>query len=332
MNIGGSKLKLLVTGASGFIGHEVAHQLVLAGFRPRLMIAHPKDDCEICHLDADFVLADLTKPKTLKDAVRGVDGIIHLAGHATFESFEILKPTILDGSMALMEAGIEAGVRRFVYSSSLLVYGDRSSLVDAFTPPNPVLDYGRIKLETEKHLSQMAGSAGVALASLRLPHVYGIRDIYFKQLQAGRIFLPGRGKNVYTHLHVGDASAAIIAAAEQAYSATLPLGDRLPSTWVSFLEVAKQHYPETHAFVMPQWFAHLATFLMKPFRRFREYSGIETQGAVRSYNLNLAVDPNLVWKDLGLKLKYPTIHEGIPAAVSQAPNTCSRLGVCKIHK
>jgi uncharacterized protein YbjT (DUF2867 family) len=75
MNIGGNKLKLLLTGASGFIGHEVAHQLALAGFRPRLMIAHPKDDCEICHLDADFVLADLTKPKTLKDAVRGVDGI-----------------------------------------------------------------------------------------------------------------------------------------------------------------------------------------------------------------------------------------------------------------
>jgi len=78
-------------------------------------MAHPRDDCEICHLDADFLLANLTKPKTLKDAVKRVDGIIHLAGRASFESDKILKPTILDGSTALMEAGIEAGVRRFVY-------------------------------------------------------------------------------------------------------------------------------------------------------------------------------------------------------------------------
>jgi len=53
------KMKLLVTGASGFIGYEVARQLSINGYRPRLMIREPGDDCEICHFDADFVLADL---------------------------------------------------------------------------------------------------------------------------------------------------------------------------------------------------------------------------------------------------------------------------------
>jgi nucleoside-diphosphate-sugar epimerase len=283
------------------------------------MIRQAGDDCEICHLDADFVMADLENPESLKQAVAGVDGIIHLAARATFESYETLKPSILDGSLALMEAGIAAGVRRFVYSSSLLVYGADESCVNADTPVNPVLDYGRIKVETEKRLSEMAASAGVHFTALRLPHVYGARDLYFSQLRAGRLILPGLGKNVYTHLHVADAAAAIIACAEQAFSGILPFGDREPSTWAAFLNAARQHFPEAHVFLMPRWLALLATTLLIPFRRIRPHPGMETPGAVRTYNFSLAVDPDILWKDLGLKPRYPTIREGIPAVAAESP-------------
>lgn len=310
------KIKLLVTGASGFIGYEVSRQLAFGGYRPRLMYRQLGDDCEICDFDADFVMADLRDPQSLKQAVRGVDGIIHLGARATFESYATLKPSILDGSRALMQAGIEAGVRRFVYSSSLLVYRGSHAPVDIDTPPNPVLDYGRIKVDTEKQLAAMAASAGVAFTALRLPHVYGARDLYFRQLADGRLMLPGLGKNVYTHLHVRDAAAAIITCAEQSYSGILPFGDRRPATWSAFLKRARQHYPKARVLLMPQWLALLATALLTPFRRLRPHPGLETPGAVRTYNFNLAVDPNLLWNDLGLTPRYPTIDEGIPAVVA----------------
>ena len=102
MSKNNGKMKLLVTGASGFIGYEVARQLSVNGYRPRLMIRQAGDDCEICHFDADFVIADLRKPESLKEAVKGIDGILHLAARATFESYETLRPSILDGSLALM--------------------------------------------------------------------------------------------------------------------------------------------------------------------------------------------------------------------------------------
>ena len=320
MNDGTKKMKLLVTGASGFIGQEVSRQLSVGGYHPILMIRQPGDDCEICHFNADFVLADLRDPKSLKQAVKGADGIIHLGARATFESYETLKPSILDGSLALMKAGIAAGVRRFVYSSSLLVYSGSASRVKADTPVNPVLDYGRIKVDTEKQLSEIAASAGVSFAALRLPHVYGARDLYFRRLRAGRLILPGLGKNIYTHLHVSDAAAAIIACAEQAFSGILPFGDRLPSTWAAFLKVVRQHYPNARVHLMPQWLALLATALLTPFRRIRPNPGLETPGAVRTYNFNLAVDPGLLWKDLRLTPKYPTIYEGIPAVATESRN------------
>jgi nucleoside-diphosphate-sugar epimerase len=312
----GRKIKLLVTGASGFIGHEVARQLSQAGYHPRLMIRSAGDDCEICHFDADFVMADLRDPRRLREAVRGVDGVIHLAARATFESYAALKPSILDGSVALMQAAIEAGVRRFVYSSSLLVYSGTQVPLTANTPVAPVLDYGRIKVETEAQLARMAASAGVSFAALRLPHVYGLRDLYFRQMQTGRLILPGRGNNVYTHLHVVDAARAIIACAEQAYSGILPFGDRRPSSWNDFLDQVKPHYPQARVLRLPQWLALLATYLLTPFRRIRPNPGLETPGAVRTYNFNLAVEPDLLWRDLGIAPRYPTIHEGIPAAVS----------------
>lgn len=321
MTTNAKKLKLLVTGASGFIGYEVSRQLSRDGYRPRLMIRQPGDDCEICRFDADITLADLRHPDRLRQAVKGVDGIIHLGARATFESYATLKPSILDGSIDLMEAGIEAGVRRFVYSSSLLVYSGQASPLTADTQVNPVLDYGRIKVDTEKRLSAMAASAGVAFAALRLPHVYGVRDLYFRQLQDGRLMLPGLGKNTYTHLHVADAAAAIIACAKQSYSGILPVGDRLPSTWAAFLDIVRPHYPKARVLVLPQWLALLATALLAPFRHIRPNPGLETPGAVRSYNFNLAVDPDLVWQDLRLAPRYTTIYDGIPAVVASQRET-----------
>jgi nucleoside-diphosphate-sugar epimerase len=162
----------------------------------------------------------------------------------------------------------------------------------------------------------MAASAGVSFAALRLPHVYGLRDLYFRQLQAGRLILPGLGKNVYTHLHVADAARVIIACAEQAYSGILPFGDRRPSSWAEFLAQVKPHYPQARVLRLPQWLALFATAMLTPFRRIRPNPGLETPGAVRTYNFNLAVDPDLLWQDLGLSPRYPTICDGVPAAVA----------------
>jgi nucleoside-diphosphate-sugar epimerase len=66
--------------------------------------------------------------------------VLHLGARATFEFYNTLKPVILDGSLALIKAAIEVGVKSFVCSSSILLYGDNSGEVDGATPANPLLD------------------------------------------------------------------------------------------------------------------------------------------------------------------------------------------------
>ena len=124
------KKKILVTGASGFIGYEVSRQLAFGNYQPRLLIRRSLRELPIRQFHAEFTQGNLNDPDSLQRAVKGMDAVIHLGARATFESYAQLKPDILEGSVNLMCAAAEAGVNTFVYSSSLLIYGDQVGEVD----------------------------------------------------------------------------------------------------------------------------------------------------------------------------------------------------------
>jgi nucleoside-diphosphate-sugar epimerase len=313
------KPKILLTGASGFIGCEVSRRLALKECRPRFMVRDLlQDRCVIRHPEVEMVIGDLQHAQSLDHAVKGVDAVIHLGAKATFESYESLKPTIFDGSVALIKAAAENGVKVFVYSSSLLVYGDNRTQVDEKTIPRPVLDYGRIKLDTESELAAIAASSGIAFSAIRLPHVYGAMDLYFQQIRRGLLILPGLGNNIFSHLHVSDTAELLIACAQQGYCGILPVGDDMPATWSAFLALVRRHHAGARVLVLPEWLALAGAYAMTPVRRFRSHPGLETPGAIRSYNCNIAVKPGLVFKDLGLSTSFPTIHDGVPAVAKES--------------
>lgn len=307
--------RVLVTGATGFIGYEVARQLSEQGLQPRLMVRRPERGGLLSRLDAELMHGDLTRPSSLIRAVQGVDTILHLGARAAFESYDRVYPSIVQGSLALMQAAQQAGVHRVVYASSLLVYGPQTQPITAQTIATPCLGYGRAKLEAEAALADQARQSGMQFAAIRLPHVYGARGLLFQQVHRGLIVWPGRGDNLFSHLHVEDAARVLIEVAAQGWTGVSAVADDRSISWQAFFAILREHYARYRELRIPAWLARLSTMAISPLMRIRRRPSLATPDTVVGWNLPLPVMPRLLWDELGLKPHYATIDSGIPAVL-----------------
>lgn len=308
---------VLVTGATGFIGYEVANQLIKMNLKPRLMVRRPLRGSLFAGSAAEIIQADLLEKDSLKRAVKGIDTIFHLGARASFEKYEIVKKTIVDGSVDLLNCAVEAGVERFIHASSLLVYDDQKSPIDQNTPTSPVSGYGRAKVEAEEKLTKIAAANKINFAAIRLPHVYGARDLMFKEVRKGRAMFPGKGDNLYAHLHITDAARVLIRVAQRNWSGISPVADYLPATWNEFFEVIKTFYPRFRTFKVPQSLSVLGTYMLAPTRWLGNYPALYTPDAAKTWNDNVPVKKGVLWREIDLEPIYPTIYEGIPAVMDE---------------
>ena len=310
----GAALRVLVTGASGFIGREVARQLSAAGMRPRLMVRRPMRAQLLADVDSEVVHGDLLVPDSLGPVVAGCDAVIHLGGRASFEPAKVLAPTFVAGTRALADAAEAAGASRFVFGSSLLVHGPSHEAITRGTAPDPVIDYGRIKLQME---GELAARPGLSVASIRLPHVYGPGDQLFANVRRGVMLVPGRGNPPFSHLHVHDAARVLIAAALGTWEGARGLGDRDPAGWDRFLGELQRRLPRLVVVRLPAPLALAGTAMMRLIRSRLSTPDIYTPDTVRAWNMPLWADPDLLWDELGLQPEVPDFTVGIARTLDE---------------
>jgi UDP-glucose 4-epimerase len=309
--------KTLVTGATGFIGQEVARVLADRGERPRVLIRRDSRARFLDGIEAERVPGRLEDATSLGRAAAGCDTVIHLAARAVIEEYRRMQPSIVAGTAAMMRAARDAGVRTFVFASSLLVYSQMDGPIDEATLPLPATGYGQAKLEAELELIRVGGDAGMAVGVLRLPHVYGGRDLVMYRALRGLVALPRPTDQPIAHMHVKDVARALVAAAEIRYAGALPIGDDRPAPWLEFVAELHRQLPTFRQLIVPAPLVAGALHLFTPLRLLSRHPSLYTPQTVRSLREGLAVVPGLVRERLGMELLHPTLASGIAASLDR---------------
>lgn len=217
-------MTILVTGASGFVGTAVVRALLARGETVRAMVRRSSATGNLDDLPIERAEADLTRPDTLATALKGCRALFHVAADYRLWARDPsqLYATNVEGTRALMQAALDAGVTRIVYTSSVAVLGipKDGTPGDEETPvtlADMIGDYKRSKYLGEQVVAGMVHDHGLPAVIVNPSTPIGPRDI--RPTPTGRMVLDaatGRmpayvdtGLNV---VHVDDVAAGHLAA------------------------------------------------------------------------------------------------------------------------
>jgi nucleoside-diphosphate-sugar epimerase len=213
--------KILVTGATGFIGRTLLPRLIAEGRQVRAAVRERSGRLPV---GAESVRVGEIGPDTdWRAALAGVDAVVHLAARAhvldeaSTDAFALYRSVNALGASKLAEAAAAAGVRRFVFLSSVRAHGARTTGTP-LTEASPLAaedPYGRSKAEAELGLAQLARGTKLEPVVLRPPLVYGAeaRGNFARlvKLVSRGIPLPlGAVRNQRSLLYVGNLVDAIV--------------------------------------------------------------------------------------------------------------------------
>lgn len=223
----------LVTGGAGFIGSHLVDALLARGLRVRVVDNFATGRRESVNQTAEIVEADIRDGARLKAAFAGVDCIFHTAALPRV-MFSIEHPVEshlanVVGTLNVLIAAREAGVRRVIFSGSSAVYGDQPALpLKEAMAPNPLNPYALQKLTGEQYARIFHRLFGLETLTLRYFNVYGPRmadegayvtviSVFIRQKLAGEpLTIDGDGSQTRDFTHVRDVVRANLLAMDSA--------------------------------------------------------------------------------------------------------------------
>jgi UDP-glucose 4-epimerase len=222
---------VLVTGGAGFIGHHLAHALLRRGIAVTVLDNLVMGRRENVPAGARFVAGDVRDPAVVRDALEGVDAVLHEAAivsiRASVANFVGDAEVNLMGTLTLLQQMAERPIRRAVLASSMAVYADseRPDPLSERARTEPIAPYGAAKLAAERYWLMMNAQAGVPATALRYFNTYGpnqtftpyvgVITIFIRRLLEGRApVIFGDGEQRRDFIHVDDIVAANLAVLE----------------------------------------------------------------------------------------------------------------------
>lgn len=208
-------MKIFVTGATGKVGSRFVPYLLKQGHSVRTLVRNAERALVLKEQGADVILGDLLDDGKLTEAVRGVDAVVHTAAQFRGDISEAAARAVnLDATIALAKAALEAGVTRFVFTSTSNVYRDmkvdRPCREDDILIPAKFI-YPKTKIAGEEALLNLYHEQGLDIRILRLAFVYGDGDPHIEEVLPYMVnWNPSKQQSM---VHHEDVSQALLLAA-----------------------------------------------------------------------------------------------------------------------
>jgi UDP-glucose 4-epimerase len=223
-------MRFLITGAAGFLGSALSNRLAAEGHTVLGLDDLSTGDPKVLSPSVQFTRGDVNDRPKLWTLLQGVDCVYHLAARVIVPE-SILYPreynqVNVGGTVTLMEATRDVGVRRVVLISSGTVYGNQATQPVVETAiPNPRSPYAVSKLAAEYYIRTIGALWGIETVSLRVFNAYGpgqhhppvhtpvIPNFLRQAWENGTIVIHGNGEQTRDYVYVDDVVNAMVAAA-----------------------------------------------------------------------------------------------------------------------
>lgn len=236
--------RVMITGATGFLGGALANRLLDDGAQVRLLARSPQKAGRLAGRGADIIEGDLANSEAAKRAADGCAIVFHAAA-ATSGSLAEQRATTVDGTRAVFEAAADAGVKRFVHVSTISAYGYlyRGDVTEDRHLAHSADPYVNTKREAEEVVRDTAKKHGIAYSIIRPGQIYGPRS----GLWTGQLFrlarlnptpFPGDGSGSIHAIFVDDVVEMMVTLATHpaAENETFNCSADPTPTWREFLQ------------------------------------------------------------------------------------------------
>ena len=291
-------MRVLVTGASGFVGRAVCAELQSRGHETFALVRRPGSEPP----GTTAIQGDIAKEEPLDFTEANPDAVIHLAAEIASQRSEAkIHATNVEGTERVAQAAKNAGNPKLVFCSTVVTGEANGELLEPGKPLPVQTPYGRSKQEGERITSE----SGLPYAIVRPSHVYGsggwYEEEFVKRLkQPGRFAVIGKGDNWWDVIRVEDVASALVDAAEKApVGAVYHAADDEPIRFYDFIALTADA---------------LGT---KPPRRIpkRVASLVGGRHAITAVTRSARSSNTRLKQELGWQPRFPTAAQGVPDAV-----------------
>lgn len=210
-------MKVLVTGATGFLGGSLVRSLIKKGRIVKAFVRPESNSAMLRRLGVELCFGDLLCVETLREALRDVETVFHCAAQVALRPTQRLFDTNVQGTKHFLQASLDAGIAKVIHmSSAAVVAGNDAAVITDRMPYAPENDYAVSKIKAEKIAFQFR-KKGLKIAIMRPCSIIGPNEPHFlpllvRMLKSRCMFVVGDARVRWHLVYIDDVVNAVLLA------------------------------------------------------------------------------------------------------------------------